>query len=213
MKFFEIHQSTAPEQVGMAIPQSQTAREPVPVNHPKHLWTQPFGPLVDVYLPEPVLHPNTKPSDLLSTTATWRLVMSERLKTIIERNASPGLFEFLEMKVHFLDRTLSYWMLNPLEYNMEVVDFAKSTLWKCGAGNQQIEQIEVADLASFDKLRKDYTMPERLSITKLVLLKGLNTDYLQLRNVPGAGYLVSERLKDAIEAAGCTGLRFIEFHQ
>jgi hypothetical protein len=51
----------------------------------------------NVTLPEPVVHPDAKLSDFLSTTATWRLVMSPKLKGILEKFIKEGQCQFLEM--------------------------------------------------------------------------------------------------------------------
>jgi len=122
MKYYQLSHSTVTEEVGMTYPQSQTARESLPVNHPQHLWQQKAGILQNVALPEPVVHPDAKLSDLLSTTATWRLVMSTKLKVILEKYIKEGQCQFLEMNVHYLSEVNQYWILNPLHFNMELID-------------------------------------------------------------------------------------------
>jgi hypothetical protein len=81
----------------MTYPQSQTALESLPIDHPQHLWQQKACILKNVTLPEPVVHPDAKLSDFLSTTATWRLVMSPKLKGILEKFIKEGQCQFLEM--------------------------------------------------------------------------------------------------------------------
>jgi hypothetical protein len=53
MKYYQLSHSTVTEEVGMTYPQSQMARESLPVNHPQHLWQQKAGILQNVALPEP----------------------------------------------------------------------------------------------------------------------------------------------------------------
>lgn len=84
MKYYQLSHSIVTEEVGMTFPQSQTSRESLPIDHPRHLWQQKAGILNNFALPEPVVHPDAKLSDLLSTTATWRIVISPKLKVILE---------------------------------------------------------------------------------------------------------------------------------
>ena len=54
-----------------------------------------------------------------------------------------------------------------------------------------------------------------LSVKKVALKEDIDVDFFPLRSVEygGIGYYVSERLKNAIEKAGCTGMRFFEINQ
>ena len=207
MKYYQLSHSTVTEEVGMTYPQSQTARESLPINHPQHLWQQKAGILQNVALPEPVVHPDAKLSDLLSTTATWRLVMSTKLKVILEKYIIEGQCQFLEMKVHYLSEEYEYWMLNPLQFNMEVIDFGTSEIWLCGAGNTKIRELEINNIADFEISSHTFQMPERVSITSVSFVSDITTDFIQLRNAPSMFY-VSETLRNELIKQGCTGISF-----
>jgi hypothetical protein len=209
MKYYQLSHSTVREEVGMTYPQSQTARESLSVDHPQHLWQQKAGILKNVALPEPVVHPDAKLSDLLSTTATWRLVMSTKLKVIIEKYIKEGQCQFLEMKVHYLSETCQYWMLNPLQFNMEVIDFGASEIWLCGVGNTKIKKLEVNNITDFEKTSHSFHMPERVSITSVSFVPDITADFIQLRNAPSM-YYVSETLRNELIKEGCTGISFKE---
>ncbi len=209
MKYYQLSHSTVTEEVGMTYPQSQTARESLPVNHPQHLWQQKAGILQNVVLPEPVVHPDAKLSDLLSTTATWRLVMSAKLKVILEKYIKEGQCQFLEMKVHYFSETYQYWMLNPLQFNMELIDFVNSEIWLCGAGNTKINKLEVNDITDFENASNTFQMPERVSITSISFVSDITADFIQLRNAPSM-YYVSETLRNELIKEGCTGISFKE---
>ena len=155
MKYYQLSHSIVTDEVGMTFPQSQTSRESLPIDHPQHLWQQKAGILNNVALPEPVVHPDAKLSDLLSTTATWRLVMSPKLKVILEKYIKEAQCQFLEMKVHYLSEEYEYWMLNPLEFNMEVIDFGASEIWLCGAGNTKMQKLEIKNVADFETCAQD----------------------------------------------------------
>ena len=207
MKYYQLSHSTVTEEVGVTYPQSQTARESLPVNHPQHLWQQKAGILINVALPEPVVHPDAKLSDLLSTTATWRLVMSTKLKVILEKYIKEGQCQFLEMKVHYLSETYQYWMLNPLQFNMEVIDFGASEIWRCGAGNTKIKKLEGNNITDFENTSHTFQMPERVSITSISFVSDITADFIQLRNAPSM-YYVSETLRNELIKEGCTGISF-----
>jgi hypothetical protein len=209
MKYYQLSHSTVTEEVGMTYPQSQTARESLSVDHPQHLWQQKAGILQDVALPEPVVHPDAKLSDLLSTTATWRLVMSTKLKVILEKYIKEGQCQFLEMNVHYLSETYQYWMLNPLQFNMELIDFGASEIWLCGAGNTKIRKLEVNNITDFENASNTFQMPERASITSISFVSDITTDFIQLHNAPSM-YYVSETLRNELIKEGCTGVSFKE---
>lgn len=209
MKYYQLSHSTVIQEVGVTYPQSQTARESLPIDHPQHLWQQKAGILKNVTLPEPVLYPDAKLSDLLSTTATWRLVMSPKLKVILEKFIDEGRCQFLEMKVHFLSEVYQYWMLNPLQFNMELIDFGTSEIWLCGAGNTKIRKLEANNITDFEKNSHSFSMPERVSITSISFVPDITADFIQLRNAPGM-YYVSETLRNELIKEGCTGILFKE---
>ena len=209
MKYYQLSHSTVEEEVGITYPQSQTTRESLPIDHPQHLWQQKAGILNNVALPEPVVHSDAKLSDLLSTTSTWRLVMSTKLKVILEKYVKEGQCQFLEMKVHYLSEEYEYWMLNPLEFNMEVIDFGTSEIWLCGAGNTKIRELEINNIADFEISSHTFNMPERVSITSVSFVPEITPDFIQLRNAPRMFY-VSETLRNELIKEGCTGISFGE---
>jgi hypothetical protein len=207
MKYYQLSYSTVKEEVGITYPQSQTSRESLAIDHPQHLWQQKAGILNNVALPEPVVHSDTKLSDLLSTTSTWRLVMSTKLKVILEKYVKEGQCQFLEMKVHYLSEEYEYWMLNPLQFNMEVIDFGTSEIWLCGAGNTKIRELEINNIADFEISSHTFNMPERVSITSVSFVPNITSDFIQLRNAPSIFY-VSETLRNELIKEGCTGISF-----
>lgn len=210
MKIYELKNSINPAEIGYTYPQSQSAKENISVDHPRHLWKQGAGLLTDVVLPEPVIHPKAKLSDLLSTTATWRLVMSSKLKDILQKYILLGQCQFLEMTVHNRSKQYQYWMLNPLRYNMDLINYSASEIWLCGAGDVKIKQIPFVDLKTFEEHSNALSYPERLVIFNVKLIENTQADFIQLRDVAGADYYVSEKLKQEIIGQECTGIKFVE---
>jgi hypothetical protein len=133
--------------------------------------------------------------------------MSTKLKVIFEKYIKEGQCQFLEMKVHYLSEEYEYWMLNPLQFNMEVIDFGASEIWLCGAGNTKIRKLEINNITDFEKSSHTFNMPERVSITSVSFVSDITSDFIQLRNAPSMFY-VSETLRNELIKEGCTGISF-----
>jgi hypothetical protein len=135
--------------------------------------------------------------------------MSPKLKVILEKYIKEGQCQFLEMKVHYLSEEYQYWILNPLQFNMELIDFCTSEIWQCGAGNNKIRKLEVKNITDFEKNEHTFHMPERVSITSISFVPEITVDFIQLRNAPSMFY-VSETLRNELIKEGCTGISFKE---
>lgn len=213
MKFYKIEYSTTKSEIGSSFPQSFNARHTVPAGNPGSIGNQEVGkPVVNVALPEPILHRGAILTDLISNTAlSLRLLISPRLKKIVEIFASPESCQFLPVIVHSSNEPLSYWMINPIKFNMDQVDYANSTIWLESVGNTKIRQLNFRDFAEYDLFRNQLSLPERTHIEKVAFLKNDNNDFLQLRHVSsGVGYYVSEKMRMEIISKGCTGIVFLE---
>lgn len=192
----------------MTFPQVQTSRDLIPVNDPRHIRGKGFEFLHDVYVPEAIVHPDAKPSDLLSVVFTSRLGISAKLKMLLEENTEEGFFQFLPMTVHYLDKTYEYWLLNPLRFDMQTINFEKSEAWLCGAGDTKVKKLSIGSQNDFEKLSKAVFLPERINIYSVKFKDNIQKDFIILRNAPGIRYYVSEILKQKIETAGLTGISF-----
>jgi hypothetical protein len=128
---------------------------------------------------------------------------------ILEKYIKEGQCQFLEMKVHYLSKEYQYWMLNPLQFNMELIDFGTSEIWLCGAGNTKIRKLEVNNIKDFEKKSDSFSMPERVSVTAISFVPDITADFIQLRNAPNM-YYVSETLRNELIKEGCTGILFKE---
>jgi hypothetical protein len=210
MQYYELGYSLNPAEVGTTYPQSHIARHPVPDDDPRYLGRRDVGQFLrHILLPEPVVHPDAKISDLLSVVATWRMVMSGKLKKVFEQFAQPDQIQFLPTKVHYIVEQYDYWMLNPMHFNMDAIDFLASETWLCGIGDMPIEKLNLDSIASYQDYRHLVKLPERLVIKKLVLLNEPGADFLQLKDVKaGIQYYVSERFRQQVLNENCTGVKF-----
>lgn len=198
MKYHPLRHSIIPQEIGVTYPQSQKTKERGSIDDPRHLWNQKFGFLDDVVLPEPVIHPEAKLSDLVSTTATWRLVISPKMKGVLEKFIEPGQCQFLKTRIHYLAEHYQYWILNPLHYHMELIDFSISEIWLCGPADTKIKKVKCDTWAAFEEFSKNLRLPERANIYNVAFVTDAAADFIQLRDSPGVQYYVSENLRDKL---------------
>lgn len=209
--YFKIDFATTEKEVGSTYPQSQTARHPVHTDDPRYIGKQDIGcSLPAATLPEPVLHPDAKRTDLISNTSLGsRLLVSTRLKTLMQPHLQKAFTQILPVTLHHLIEAIGYWLLNPVSFHMDLIDYSRSEIWLHTVGNTKVERLNFDSHAAFEEYRQKLVLPERAHIEKPVFLATAQQDFVQLRFVAGGiGFYVSQNLKEEIENAECTGLRF-----
>lgn len=166
------------------------------------------------YLFDIELHAKSKLLDFMfsSGPASLMPVMSNNLKNIISKYREEGM-QYFKMVVIKQGTEFDYWILNMYVINQEYIDFTKSMVTvqvkKPGGGTQRVV-VEIGSLVEFEEL-KDYHREkmELVTITKLVLTAVDKQDFFAISGVEGGvKYIVSEKLKQEIEAAGCMGIEF-----
>lgn len=212
MNYHRITYSSNEAEVGRTFPQSHVAKNVISIEDKLHLWKQDLGISLssNIVLPQPVLHPNAKLTDLISTTSiTLQLIISGKLKAILKSSIRPKTCDLLPVSVWYLNVEHNYWMLNPVTFDTQLIDFQKSEIWLHGSGNTKIKQLIFHNYTEFNEYGQQLALPQRLFIAKVVFVKKTNQDFIQLRQVAGGvGYYVSEKLKNEIQSAGCTGINF-----
>ena len=169
----------------------------------------------DPYLLDIELFANAKLNDLIMEggPVSGFLVMSGKLKTILEKYRKTGLQFFniniIKRKEFFTD----YWLLNMYEFNHDYIDFANSIVihqLKKAGGGTEAKEIKVKSTEEFNNhLKIAQEKLEVITIQKVALNEDLITeDFFMLKHVFGGNRFVSEKLKQEIEQAGCTGIEF-----
>lgn len=156
-------------------------------------------------------------TDLLSTAGGYgfmfRKLISDRLKLLLDKSKSLG-FQFLETIVYDKDNNKhKYWLLNSYVFFPEYIDYTKSELYLSGSGGVKLNSVACD---SFE----DYESKIRLNAPVDIYFSGFSLDttlieydFFALNNVSGGlTLIVSEKLKKEIEAAGCTGIDFVEIN-
>lgn len=208
---YRIHYSTDKAEVGSTFPQSQASENVISVDDPRHLWKQRIGKFRDdVVIPQPVLHRSAKLTDLISSAAiSLRLLVSDKLKRILESNATAGDCEFSPVKLIDKKKELEYWVINPIVFRMQLVDYPKSEPWVTSSIGSKIREINIEDYSVYQKLSQEFIAPERITLYNVSFVNQVEENLVILRYVDGGiGYYVSEKLKNEIESVGCTGILF-----
>jgi hypothetical protein len=74
--------------------------------------------------------------------------------------------------------------------------------------------ITIKDYKDFKQNEIKLEWPNNLFIEKVVFKSKVEQDFCTVERVSGgAGYFVSEKLKQEIESAGCTGIKFLPIEQ
>lgn len=167
-----------------------------------------------------ILKPKSIHTDLISTLSaigfSGKLLVSEKLKKILEKNRKTGLQFFRSPLIQHNNFIMDYWILNMFEFNNEYIDTSKSVIIHNKKSNDyKTSFITVKNKVSYDNFQlfeDDYT-EKWTNNEELILIEklNLNTDnilenFFQLKY--GTKYVVSEKLKKEIEDEGCTGIEF-----
>lgn len=164
-----------------------------------------------------IIYARAKITDLISVIGmgfTLKLLMSGKLKLILENYRKTGL-QFFKSDIIYKENTISdYWILNAYEVDMQFVDYEKSEIVfrkRKLEGGTYLQVEDINTLEEFDRRQNEIkdSNPGSIFIKKIHLIENVNQDFFVLLHVEGgAKYVVSEKLKSEIESAGCTGIEF-----
>ncbi len=175
----------------------------------------------NVILATPILDKKSNLTDLIEiwhVGFNLKLLLSGKLKNILEKYIDTKLGEFINCPiikegVEYTD----YWIFNGYSFNQEYIDFQNSLIkYEKHADDFETTyntKIIFLSLGSFKEF-EDYVniaqeKAELITIEKLVLKEDkIKEDFFMLNYVFGGKYFISEKLKQEIEDAGCTGIEF-----
>ena len=140
------------------------------------------------------------------------LIINHALKRVLDIFDHFGV-QFFETEViqgQFKD--LSYWQVYAYdEFGMQLMDFtqtvvALSTKKKGGPRTKTV--VDVKNYMEYETLVKETTFPNQVSLEKVFFKEELRYDFFLF----DYRYVISERLKAAIENQGLTGMEFMPTH-
>jgi hypothetical protein len=214
--FYRIEPSLDEKVTGIDDVQASSAIYPVNIWDPIYInqWGHTLIPDY-VVLPIPKIKTKAKLTDLMSvyfTGSSYRLTISSRLKAILEKNGH-GNIQFIPITIYYKKKYLSdYWLTNILSFDNENgVNYKHSLIFERNGENKIIT---INNFEDFIKKQNELIWPNNLFIEKLVFNKIIDEEVCTIERVRGgAGYFVSEKLKQEIESAGCTGIEFLPIEQ
>ena len=216
--FYRIEPSLDEKVTGIDDVQASSAIYPINIWDPIYInqWGHTLIPDY-VVLPIPKIKTKAKLTDLMSvyfTGSSYRLTISSRLKEILEKNGH-GNIQFIPITIYYKKKYLSdYWLTNILSFdNEKVINYSQSLIFECHF-TTEINMITIKDYKDFKQNEIKLEWPNNLFIEKVVFKSNVEQDFCTVERVSGgAGYFVSEKLKQEIESAGCTGIEFLPIEQ
>lgn len=222
MKYYQIKHSLQKKDFGNSYPQSQDSINNTDVllwEEPRHInnW---FGKKINFepILSYPILNKKARVTDLINSVIySSSLVISSKLKSILEKYTEEGVQYFKNTILHNDKEYTDYWLLHPYQFNHEYIDFQNSIIdYKKKADDYKVSYktnlilLSVNTISEFEEyLEMARKKLEVITIQKLFLKEDIiNKDFFVLRYAFGGMFFVSEKLKQEIENAGCTGIEF-----
>lgn len=172
------------------------------------------------YLLDIELFANSKINDFIMQGGpiSSMLILSDKLKLILEKYRDTGMQFFNINILRKNEKINNYWLLNMYEFNQKFINFKESKIiyekkdadFNVTYSTRNIE-ISVNSIDGFNTYLEEAKQNiEIITIRNLALKEDIiNEDFFALKYVSGGvGYYVSEKLKNEIENAGCTGIEF-----
>lgn len=216
MRFYIIHNSINKKILGH-YPQVKGIKQNCDIwNEPKFIEYIQFEEIDFIPITaNAILSPKSKLTDLISVTGmgfTRKLLISKKLKIILEKSRETGLQFFKSDLIHKDNFIEGYWILNIYKVDMQFIDYSKSDIYKTEYTVNKTEKIFMNTYSEFLNIRNQINKqgyPSDILIENFNLNQNVTEDFFALQNVMGGvNYIVSEKLKKEIEDAKCTGIEF-----
>lgn len=166
------------------------------------------------YLLDIELFASSKVNDLIidSGPVTKKLVVSGKLKKILEKYRKTGM-QFFNINIFQKNKNFSdFWILNMYEINNEFIDFKNSVFYETENVFKYTKQIAINSFEEFMKFKSEIEekgYPYGFIIDRVKLKDNITSDFFALLYVEGGiKYIVSEKLKKEIEEY-CVGIEFM----
>lgn len=217
MKFYRIRHNHNIKETGK-YPQIKDVTYPSTYDSPKSINTARFTKIeFEPEVPRPILDSKAKKTDLIEEipSAPFNILISEKLKSILEANRKDGIQFFRGSVLHDGLEDKGYWFLNIYVFNNEYIDYKNSLVnWEKKADD--FEKTYSVTSVELNLSKDDFTAAKEKAREKLeafyiknLFLQDVKEDFFGLNVVEGGvGYFISEKLKKEIEDAGCTGIEF-----
>ena len=167
------------------------------------------------FLADLELFSSSKLNDLIidSGPVTKKLIVSNKLKSILEKFRKSGM-QFFNVKVFHKNNVFNnFWILNMYQTDMNFIDFGNSVFFETENVFKYKNEIKINSFEEFIMFKNDIEnkgFPHGFIIDRIKLKENTTSDFFCLQYVEGGvKYIVSEKLKKEIEDCGCTGIEFM----
>jgi hypothetical protein len=150
--FFRIQESIDRKKVGR-YPQVTEGIYHTNINDPYFIGNSEYEFIEhDVSVPGIKLESGAKRTDLIGAGIigiSARKVISSKLKSLIQNHRQEGFQYFKTYVIDHNDHFGDYWILHPYQFNYEILDFEKSTVWIEGMGGEKLRRLETRSKEDF----------------------------------------------------------------
>ena len=217
MKRYLIYYSVTKE-IGSTFPQCQDIMLPVHMDDPYFVGAYSWR----VFDPKPIvptliLHRRAKRTDLLSAVGPgliFRLVVSPRMSDTLFQYTHAGI-QRLEIPVKLpKGETLAYHLIDGYDCAYEFIDFSRTQFIHSTESGEIQQPIEISSQYELRKLMAASKYNEHILIHDIHLLDSA-PDFFSLYCVVkyNASFIISQRIKDALDNAGITGVNYVPLEQ
>lgn len=194
------------------------------IKHNCHVWDEPkfiehhelvkidFEPITS----NAILHAKSKFTDLISVAGmgfTRKLLLSTKLKKILEKNNIDQQVQFFKSPIIYKDELMDdYWIVNSTKSYSKFIDIKKSTLLirkRKEEGGTYLENLHFENYNELISFIFKNQLEGKVFFSEIHMNSHFKSDLFVLNYVEGGIiYIVSEKLKQDIEDAKCTGIEF-----
>jgi hypothetical protein len=216
MTFFKVHKSCVNKEVG-DYPQIGGIIVPTTINDSNYIgeYTHSKAP-ENVFLPKCRLSRKAKKTDLVSGSQTglaMNLFASRRLSELIQQSRHFGVQFFRTSLIDKQNQEYEYDIIHAYQFGYDFLDL-KNCIFVLSEGiinrgkTQKVFFNNGDEIATFYANRSEHN--GYLTIDEVAFLDDVQHDFFAIGSIPngGLGYFVSEKLRNQIEEAGCTGIVF-----
>jgi len=206
MEYFKLKSAIEDQIVGV-YPQSIKMTDDYFVRRSDSIWEMDIHSKIPPNLDGIQLVKHARATDLLSVvpiSPIFGLVISEEGKEVLQNfNAPPHRFFEVKVYDHQKNETQkNYFLFRLLDFQNESISFERSKFMV--STKEKIQTLAIRTAADLKNLSPELCMD---MYPKLISLRSdFQFDIFYFDKI--GGYFVSERLKNAVESAGLTGMRF-----
>lgn len=214
MIFYRIEISTNLNEVGV-FPQIGEMKVGLHKDDPNHLFNQADLSKLssEVYIPSFKLRNKAKLTDVLSFPINNDWVVSEKLKSIFERENIIDV-QFMPIEIFKNEDLKNYFLLRPLRSSIEQIDFSKTEISIMKTTWDEEQKVSVRDVQAFFDLIEKTKYPMSIKIKRPYIIQECNLKFFSIKYIYGVfPYFISKEFSDILLKNNISGIRLMELDE